>query len=183
MLMTLATSLPVIGSAIAFLKEKTRLVVEYALITLVIGIAGFTFALWLSNKDTEKSLAESHYKIAELTGRISSAEEINKHQEETIDLLKELRLKDAKALAGLLMDYKAVSEKDSDARLKLLKLGEKNEEVRKYLNLSIPSDLLCLLNNTCQSSANERAYTGEVGAPSGIIAAVPAPAKPDPDCN
>jgi hypothetical protein len=74
---------------------------------------------------------------------------VNQAHEETIRELKDLRGQDAKALDGLLNDYKTLAESDSKVRTRLHHLETSNENVRNYLNLPVPAQLDCLLNDTC----------------------------------
>lgn len=168
MITLLLTKLPWLASALGFMKNKKRLVIEYALIAVLVAVAGFTFTMWLSKERIEKSLLTTQLELQTVSSRLNSVEEVNQAQEATISELKELRLKDAQALTGLLTDYKTLADNDYRARQRLSSLEKSNETVRNYLNQPIPPDLVCLLNNTCNAgnsgSDKDRAGSSSRGA-------------------
>lgn len=164
MITLLLTKLPWLASALGFMKNKKRLVIEYALIAVLVAVAGFTFAMWLSKERTEKSLLTTQLELQTVSSRLNSVEEVNQAQEATISELKELRLKDAQALTGLLTDYKTLADNDYRARQRLSSLEKSNETVRNYLNQPIPPDLVCLLNNTC-NAGNSGSDKDRAGSP------------------
>lgn len=174
MITLLLTKLPWLTSVLGFFRKKTRLVIEYALIAVIVSAAGFTFSMWLSKEHTEKSLLTTQNELQTVLHRLSAVESVNQQQQETIVELKELRLQDAHALTGLLADYKVLTDNDARARNRLATLEKSNETVRNYLNQRIPPDLACLLNNTCDTG-NPSSNKGGTGSTSrGTGAAVPA---------
>ena len=174
MIALLLTKLPWIASVLGFFKNKTRLVIEYALIAVIVAAAGFTFSMWLSKERTEKSLLTTQNELQTVQQRLGAVESVNRQQQETIGELKELRFQDAQALMGLLTDYKVLANNDAHARNRLATLEQANETVRNYLNQRIPPDLACLLNNTCDTgnSGSDKGGTGSTSRGAG--AAVPA---------
>ena len=174
MIALLLTKLPWIASVLGFFKNKTRLVIEYALIAVIVAAAGFTFSMWLSKERTEKSLLTTQNELHIVQQRLGAVESVNQQQQETISELKELRFQDAQALTGLLTDYKVLADNDARARNRLATLEQANETVRNYLNHRIPPDLACLLNDTCDTG-NPGSDKGGTGSTSrGTGAAVPA---------
>lgn len=174
MITLLLTKLPWLASALGFFKHKTRLVIEYVLIAVIVAVAGFTFTMWLSKERTEKSLLTTQNELQTVQQRLGAVESVNRQQQETIGELKELRLQDAQALTGLLTDYKVLADNDARARNRLVTLEKSNETVRNYLNRHIPPDLACLLNNTCDTGNSGSDKDGAGGTARGAGAAVPA---------
>jgi type II secretory pathway pseudopilin PulG len=174
MITLLLTKLPWLSTAWGFLKKKRRLVIEYVLIAIVVAVAGFTFSMWLSKERTEKSLLTTENELQAVRQRLGAVESVNQQQEATIGELKELRLQDAQAFAGLLADYKVLADNDARARKRLATLEKSNETVRNYLNEPIPFELVCLLNRTCDTgnSGSDKGGTGSTSR--GADAAVPA---------
>ena len=119
MITLLLTKLPWLASAMGFFKNKTRLVIEYILIAVIVAAAGFTFSMWLSKERTEKSLLTTQNELLTVQQRLGAVESVNQQQEATIGELKELRLQDAQALTGLLTDYKVLADNDARARNRL----------------------------------------------------------------
>lgn len=174
MIALLLTKLPWIASVLGFFKNKTRLVIEYALIAVIVAAAGFTFSMWLSKERTEKSLLTTQNELQTVQQRLGAVESVNQQQQETIGELKELRFQDAQALTGLLTDYKVLADNDALVRNRLATLEQTNETVRNYLNQRIPPDLACLLNNTCDTGNSGSDKGGTGSASRGAGAAVPA---------
>ena len=172
MITLLLTKLPWLASVFGFFQNKTRLVIEYALIGLIVAAAGFTFSMWLSKERTEKSLLTTQNELQTVQQRLGAVESVNQLQEATIGELKELRLQDARALTGLLTDYKVLADNDARARNRLSTLEKSNETVRNYLNYRIPPDLACLLNNTCDAGNTGSDKGGGGSASRGAGAAV-----------
>lgn len=134
---------------VSWLTGNFRLVIEYALIGAVVTLAGVAVALWGAKKNTEITLSKTETRLTATEGRMTTLESVNEAHEKTIVELKELRGQDAKALDGLLGDYKILAEADSKVRTRLHNLETSNENVRNYLNLPVPAQLDCLLNDTC----------------------------------
>ena len=174
MITLLLTKLPWLASAMGFFKNKTRLVIEYILIAVIVAAAGFTFSMWLSKERTEKSLLTTQNDLSTGWRRLGAVESVNQAQEATIGELKELRLQDAHALTGLLTDYKVLADNDARARNRLATLEKSNETVRNYLNQPIPPDLMCLLNRTCDSGNPGSDKGGAGSATRGTGLTVPA---------
>lgn len=149
------TKLPWIGSLLGFFKTKKRLVIEYILIALLVATAAFTFTMWLQKLEVEKSLAETRTDLVTVQNRVTVVESVNSELEQTVGNLKELRLEDAKALGGLLRDYKALADRDLQVRRRLSTLEQTNETVREYLNQPLPPELVCMLNNTCEAGTGD----------------------------
>ncbi len=159
--MWILTKLPFLGTLVNFVTGKKRLLIEYAMIAVVLMIAGFTFNLWLSKKNMQVVLAQAETELVTMQSRLTTVEFISATQEARITDLSELRLRDAHALTGLLNDYRAMANSDSKVRARLQTLETNNETVRDYLNSPIPPDLKCLLNNTCKGGNPSGGKDGE----------------------
>lgn len=179
MIIPLLTKLPWIASALGFFKNKKRLVIEYVLLAVLVAVAGFTFTMWLQKERTENALAKTQGELSTVQSRLTLVEAVNTQQEQTITDLKELRLEDAKALGGLLTDYKSLAENDARVRRRLSNLEQTNEAVRNYLNQPIPPELVCVLHGTCETGNQDRAQGGK-GSPAGSAGAAVHGSKPAP---
>lgn len=136
----------------SFFKTKYRLIIEYVLIGAVTILAGVTFTLWLKKVEIERNLVETKYELANVQQRMSIVEFVNDVHENRIGELKELRVKDAEALSGLMNDYRQLAVKDENVRRRLDSLETSNEIIRDYLNTPIPDDIKCLLDDSCSDS-------------------------------
>ncbi len=171
-LLPLLTKLPWLASAVSFIKNKNRLLIEYALIALLVTVSGFTLTLWLSKERAENSLITTQAELGEVARRLGIVEFINVQQEATIASLKELRVLDAQVLTGLFKDYRSLVANDARARERLENLEQSNETVRQYLDYIIPPELACLLNATCETGDGDK--NGEGDSASGGSAVLPA---------
>ena len=180
MITLLLTKLPWLAGALGFMKNKKRLVIEYALLAVLVAVAGFTFSMWLQKERTEQVLQRAQGELQTVQGRLTVVEAVNDQQEQTIANLKDLRVEDARALGSLLNDYKSLAANDARVRRRLTTLEQTNETIRNYLNQPIPSDLVCLLNGTCDKVGNSGRDSSRESDSTGAIGAAVHSGKPSP---
>lgn len=125
-----------------FLRDKVRLVVEYILIAIIIVCAGTAATLWMKTKNLELSNQR-------LDSRVVAVEAENKVQADTISELTALRERDAQVTEGLALAMSKIAIKDSSIRTKLQSVEVGDEKVRNFLDDPIPSNIICLLDDTC----------------------------------
>lgn len=134
--------------AVPFVKEKSRLLIEYALLAVLLVTLGLSFSLWLSRKKTDDMLTTANEHIELLKTRVAVVEQVNEFQQGTIDTLEQLRAQDAKALTGLSDDYERLNSRDQSVRKRIQELEKTNAQVRSYLDQPLPDDLRSLLNQS-----------------------------------
>lgn len=176
-MLTLLKNIPFVGTAISFVADNARLVIEYVLIGVVISLCGTAFALWIAKQRTELTLSKTQTTLQGVTARVTTLESVNDDNEKTIVDLKNLRTKDAQAIDGLLQDYKDLSDNDTKVRTRLLTLESSNEAVRSYLNQPVPAELGCLLNNTCSATDPSSNKDRTPFAAPGAFGPLPSPSK------
>lgn len=128
-----------------FFAGKKRILIEYALIAVVIVTAALSVTMWAERFSLRKQLTTANENIGALRTRVATVEMVNSAHQATIKNLEELREKDSTALAGLVNDYGALSQRERNARAKLTELEKHNEEVRRFLDQRLPDDLRELL--------------------------------------
>ncbi len=137
---------PLIGKVAGFFTtERRSLIFGYVMILAVVVIGGFTVTLWASKNKVTNDLHTAQLKLTAAEQRIDKVEMVNQAQEATISDLRELRLRDAKAVAGLFQDMDRLGERDARVRQQLTSLEKNNAAVRSYLDQPVPSDLRELL--------------------------------------
>lgn len=154
-MLSLLKSVPILGTAVTFVTDNIRLVIEYVLIAIVVTLCGVAVALWGAKQKSALALAQTQTSLETVASRLATVESVNQGQEATILDLKELRSKDAKAIDGLLGDYKDLSDNDTKVRTRLQTLENSNAAVRDYLNQPVPAELACLLDNTCTATGDQ----------------------------
>lgn len=159
-----------------FLTGKTRLIVEYVMLALLLAVAGGSLALWLQSRQTETVVAELQQQGEDDRRRLGQVELVNQQHEETIKDLKTLRLEDNKALQGVLETLEGIGQKDGEVKEKLTKLEATNEPVKAYLNTEVPLDLQCVLDNTCDPT-NAGGKGGDQGGKSNATGATANPVR------
>lgn len=155
-------AIPFIGRAVAFVTSKTRLVIEYVLIALLLTSAGVALTLWVRTDGLENNNEA-------LQVRVSHSESVNEAQDRTISLLQDLRRRDAALMKGLADDYSTLAKSDVSARKKLAALEKRNESVRSYLEQPVPDELVCLLNVTCTPRAAAPPKDSPASRPTGEV--------------
>lgn len=131
-----------ITALLLFLRTKKRLAIEYGMIAAVVTLAGTTLALWSQKGKQARQLQATEQRVTVL-------ELVQEQNVATIEDLKRLRHNDARALDGLLTDFKELSARDTQVRQRLRILEQSNEAIRDYLDTPIPLELRCLLDATC----------------------------------
>lgn len=150
--LSLIEKLPFVGSVVSFIKDKGRLAIEYALIALVIAMSAYSLSAYIKTAKLERALTASAAKLDSTKNELMLQEIITQDQRNVISELNTIRKNDAIAFVGLLKDFRAISLKDAASKKKLETLELQNENVRKYLDGDIPSELECLLTPSCKSS-------------------------------
>lgn len=135
-----------------YLLEKGRLIVEYLMIVTVVILGALSINLFFQSREANNKLQTLEGKLTDQSVMLFKLTDSNVQQQNTINNLMELRLRDATAIEGLVTDYKALADTSTKVDKRLKKLEDSNEAVRVYLSSDIPAPLMCLLNNTCSPS-------------------------------
>ncbi len=136
------------GRALGAVTGNFRLVIEYILIGLIVAMAGVLFTLWLQKGTIELNLEKTKNSLSTVQERLDVVEDANSKNNQTIEQLKQLRIRDNKALQELVQNFQELSDINLAVKNKLRELEATNEVVRKYLNAPIPDSLRGLLNGT-----------------------------------
>ncbi len=163
---------------LSFFGNKVRLIIEYAMLALLLAVAGFSLALWLKNSQVEEHLVDVQKDLQGAEDRIKLVEGVAEGHEQTIKDLKTLRLEDNKTLEVVLTTLSDLSTKDNNVREELHKLETRNDKVASFMDTDVPLDLQCVLYNSCNPATTEG--PGAVQGGKGISTkhadkAVPAP--------
>lgn len=149
----------IFNNAMDFVKNKFRLLIEYALIGVLVATAGLSFTLWLQREKVQKELDDTKVTVAQNYGRINSLEAVNDRQEKTIATLNDLREQDSKSLTNLLSDYAKLTGHDTAVRSKIAELEKRNAKVQNYMDQPVPLELKCVLeDHTCSESGNQNSH-------------------------
>lgn len=140
--LSVLTKIPFIGPVIAHFTPNLRLVIEYALITVLLLVAGVTVHLYVVKQDLVKANTV-------LTERVAQAETINTLQEKAIVTLSKAREQDNVAIRILTSENERLDNLHTQTRKQIAQLESENEIVRSYLSTRIPAELACVLNRTC----------------------------------
>lgn len=158
LLLTLLTKIPFVDKLLGMCAGKGRLWIEYLLIAAVVTIGGFTVAQWYSKVQLEKRLGETELALSQVGSRLGLVEMVNQSQEETINSLHDLRIKDSRAITGLLQDFDNLSLRDARVRRELNELRNSNQAAREYIERPIPPELARMLE------AQRKARDGTAGS-------------------
>lgn len=139
-----------------YLLSKGRLIVEYLMIVTVVILGALSINLFFQAREADNKLQTLEGKLSDQSVMLFTLTDSNAKQQNTINNLMELRLRDATAIEGLVTDYKALADTSTKVDKRLKKLEDSNEAVRVYLSSDIPAPLMCLLNNTCSPSAGSK---------------------------
>jgi uncharacterized membrane protein affecting hemolysin expression len=139
-----------LGKALAWFTGHARLVIEYILIGLLVSVSGYALWQWGHSHQQDTQIATLAGSLNTLsatsTQTINSLVQSNADQDAAIASLKDLREKDAKAIAGLQKDvvHAAVSRESVSKKLELLE--KNNAQAKKLLDTAVPADTSCVLD-------------------------------------
>lgn len=128
---------------------KLRLYLEYALIALLLAVAGFATYNYTTRLKLDTKVTKLEGKVDKAEERVAQVEAINAQQATAIDTIRSIREVDGTILAGLATDMNALRVRDTSMTTRLATLERSNEAVRKYLNTAVPAPVGCLLDRTC----------------------------------
>lgn len=159
-------------------KSKLRLYIEYALILIIVVLAGAVLYGYVSKGRLETQVATLGGKLTAAETRVQAVEDINKQQADAIETINNLTGVSDTMLKGLAADMEALRVRDRTAFGRLAALEKSNEAVRKYLNTAVPAPVGCVLDHSCPDQDADRVpATKPRAAPK--VPAAPASAKPN----
>lgn len=161
--------------ASATVKSKVRLWIEYFLIALVLVMAGVGTWFYIKSLRMENALVTVSAELIKANDRVALVEGVNAEQAEAIKTIKSVTEISDTMLKGVARDIEAMRNDDRTVSNRIKALEKTNEAVRQYLRTAVPSDVGCVLDQTCDPDAS--AVPETVLRPA---AAVPA-ASPAPD--
>lgn len=164
--------------AMAAVKGKVRLWIEYALIGLLLVTAGFGAYNYVTRLKLDNKVTTLQGKVDKAQDELKQVEEINKQQSEALETIRNLNGVNDTMLQGLATDMEALRVRDRTTFTRLAALERSNEAVRKYLNTAVPTPVGCLLDRTCPDEDANGVPPAKRGAPAAVPAAR-AGAKPD----
>lgn len=134
-------------NAMGWLGGHARLAIEYVLIALLVSVSGFALWQWghAQQQDQERAVLAS--KVAEANGTINNLVLDNRAQDDAIAALRDLRAKDAKAIAGLQKDIVHADRRSLSVKTKLDQLEMNNARAKTLLDTAVPPDTGCVLDD------------------------------------
>jgi len=138
--------LTAIRKAVGWALGHVRLIIEYALLALVVALAGAVLygRIHAVQQDARiSSLASDLNKAADTIGEQVAA---NQEQDAAIAKLNELRELDGKTIAALNRDLHQVGAQGAAMRQKLAQLEKHNAQAKALLDTPVPDAVGCVLD-------------------------------------
>jgi hypothetical protein len=137
--------------------SKIRLGIDYALIVLVICLAGGAYWFYKQNNSLHDAQTDLVGQVRELrTAGQQQAEELGK-QRTALDQLALLRKEDNTVVQGLINDYKKLGSTDTNVRSRLVELEKKSDEVKTQLDAKLPPAVQRVLASPAPASTTATA--------------------------
>lgn len=133
---------------VTFATTKTRLFIEYVMISIILVVAGFCGYLW-----TERDRINKDIEI--MSNTLHTAVEANAQQDKAITQLTEVRSQDIKALRQYVEKSNMLQEEKIHLQEQLESLEKNNETVKAYLDIAVPSDVVQLLISASEGVHNK----------------------------
>lgn len=160
------------GTAKAAVVHKFRLWLEYAMLALILGLAGFAFYGYMKGKVLNATVTKLETDVANSDARVKEVEEANRQQVQAIKTIQNLTETQTALVSGLSEDLQKIAVRDKTTSLRLSALEKSNAALTQYLDTRIPTPVGCMLDNSCEPAG----ANGSAGAKpaQGTPAKVPA---------
>lgn len=135
-----------LSKALAFVGARARLWIEYALIALVVALAGYAVSSTLQRRHLARTVTDLSGQLGGMATTLNQQVQANRDQDAAIAGLKALRETDSKALSGLQQRLGHATAQDAAIRTKLAELERTNAAAKSLLDLAVPDDVGCVLD-------------------------------------
>lgn len=133
-------------SVAGLFKGKLRLWIEYALIAVMVALAGFSLSSYLQRRELSNRLDTTNKKVGQLSTSLDQQVTINNQQEDAISALRTLRKIDSDAIQGLHTELQSHASTNKLVLSKIQQLEKNNAQAKALLDIRVPPDLGCLLD-------------------------------------
>lgn len=137
-----------LSSLLAIAKGKSRLIIEYALILVIIVLGVYGTVAYFRTKaltDTTLNLSE---RLGKVSGTLDQQVQANADQDKAIADLSRLREIDSKALGDLHKELDKADTKGEALRDKVRQLEKTNADAKALLDTAVPPGVGCVLDDT-----------------------------------
>jgi len=153
-------------TAWSWITGKARLIIEYALIAVVVSLAGFTLAIWLQRRELAQQVTKLSGTVGTLSGTVTEQADVNRQQDVALTELRRLRDVDNQALTSLHGELNKAGEKGESLRRRIAELEKNNADARALLDTPVPAELGCLLDGRpCQGAGGHDGNQSRPPAP------------------
>lgn len=136
-----------IGKALAFIGARARLWIEYALIGVVVALAGYAVSSSLQRRQLTRTVNTLSEQLGSVSTTLSQQVQANHDQDAAIAALKDLRTTDSHALQGLQDRLGTYAKKDAVIRTKFAELERTNAAAKSLLDTAVPDAVGCVLDH------------------------------------
>jgi septal ring factor EnvC (AmiA/AmiB activator) len=137
----------VIRNAFGWALGHVRLIIEYALLALVVTLAGAVLYGRIHAVQQDRQISDLANHLSNAASTINEQAQANRDQDAAIAKLHELRELDGEAIAGLNRDLHQVGAKSDAIRSKLAQLEKRNAQAKALLDTPVPDAVGCVLDD------------------------------------
>lgn len=138
--------LTLIRKATGWALGHVRLLIEYALLALVVALAGAVLYGRIHAVQQDAKIDDLASSLGKAADSLQQQVQVNRDQDAAIAKLHELRELDGQAINGLAQDLHAVGERNHAIRQKLAQLEKHNAQAKALLDTAVPDPLGCVLD-------------------------------------
>lgn len=136
------------------ITSKIRLYVEYAVLALLIGVAGLAITLKMQTLRQEISINNLSTGLEKVQAENKVITSVNEAQQSVIETLGSQRETDNKAVTQLLDTYQKLRDADRNLRSKLDTLEKTDAQAKAYFDSVIPESVACVYDDSCAPTAS-----------------------------
>lgn len=129
--------------------SKIRLYVEYAMLAVLLGVAGLAVTLKIQTYRQQISITNLSNGLEKAQGEIEVITSVNAAQEGVIKSLSGQRESDNLAVTNLLNAYDKLRDADQRIRSKLDTLEKTDAQAKAYFDSVVPESVACVYDDSC----------------------------------
>lgn len=137
-----------LSSALALLTGKSRLIIEYVLILVIIVLGVYGTVAYFRTQQLTASTLDLSQQLGKVSGTLDQQVDANVQQDKAIADLKRLREIDSKALGDLHNELDKADSKGQALRDKVRQLEKTNADAKALLDTAVPPAVGCVLDDT-----------------------------------
>lgn len=148
-----------------FFTGKVRLVIEYAMIAVILSLAGFAWYSAHERESLSKSVVNLSGQIGSLSESLNSQVDVNHAQDKAINTLTQLRVIDSDSMSALQDLLSDTTKQSAAVRINRARLEKSDAATKDILDRPVPAALACVLDQRPCAAPSDHPNSSGAGKP------------------